>query len=65
MTEILKESKNFEELDLIFKFIFKQTPTYKQIVNRTAPIFPIFAWNTKKELPKIENSSLNLKWQSH
>ena len=65
MSEILKQSNNFEELDLIFKFIFKETPTYKQIVNRTAPIFPIFALNTKKDLSQNEKSSWNLKWQAH
>lgn len=63
--EILTESRNFEELDLVFKFVFKETPTYNQLINRTAPIFPIFALNTKKEPQLNWNSSLNIKWQPH
>lgn len=65
LTELLKESWNFEELNLIFKFVFKEIPTYDEIVNRTAPIYPIFALNTKKEPQLNWNSSLNLLWQSH
>jgi DNA invertase Pin-like site-specific DNA recombinase len=65
LPKLLKQSQNFEQLDLVFKFVFTETPSYDEIVNRTASMYPIFALNSKKELSKIESSSLNLKWQPH
>jgi len=60
---LLKQKQNFEELQVIFKFVFKEIPTYNEIVNRTTPIYPIFSLNSKKE-PQINwSSSLNLLWQ--
>lgn len=65
IAEIMEQSQNYEELALLFKFIFKETPKYDEIINRTVPIYPLFSLNSKKELSNIENSSLNLKWQAH
>jgi hypothetical protein len=45
----MEQSQNYEELSLLFKFIFKETPKYDEIVNRTAPIYPLFSLNSKKE----------------
>jgi hypothetical protein len=47
---LLSQSKNFDELDIIFRFVFQERPTYKQIVNRTPELYPIFALQSKKEL---------------
>lgn len=60
---LLKQSDNYDEKLLIFKFFFKETPTYNEVVNRTAKLYPFFALNTKKDLSQNEKSSLNLKWQ--
>lgn len=65
ISDLLIQSKNHEELSTLFKFVFKKTPTYNEINNRTFHIHPVFALNSKKEPSKIESSFLNLKWQPH
>ena len=63
LTDLLKQSQHHEEIDLIFKFVFRETPTYDEIVNRTAKVYPIFALNKQKELPENESSSEKVNWQ--
>ncbi len=63
--EFLKQSQSLEELSLIFQFVFKETPEYNDIVNRTSPLQPIFALQSKKEPQIIWSSSVNRKWHPH
>lgn len=62
--DLLQESQKHEEKETIFKFVFKEVPTYAEIVNRTPKMYSIFASVKEKEPSKIESSSENLLWQS-
>lgn len=62
--DLLQESQKHEEKETIFKFVFKEVPTYAEIVNRTPKVYSIFASVKEKEPSKIESSSENLLWQS-
>lgn len=63
--ELVKKSQNSEELQVIFKFIFKEVPHYEQIVNRTAPLQPILALQRQQKNSQNESLDDNLKWQPH
>jgi DNA invertase Pin-like site-specific DNA recombinase len=62
--DLLQESQKHEEKETIFKFVFKEVPTYAEIVNRTPKMYSIFASVKEKEPSKIESSSENLLWQT-
>jgi hypothetical protein len=63
MTELVHASQNFEEIRTLFRFVFKETPTYDQIVNRTAPIYPIFAITSQQKNSREGIFEKNLNWQ--
>ncbi len=65
LSDLLIQSKSHEELSTLFKFVFKKTPTWNEINNRTFEIYPIFALQSKKEPQIIWSSSVNRKWQAH
>ncbi len=57
------QSQNIEELEVIFKFIFKETPTYNQIVNRTPELYPIFALQSQQKILHEGEFLENTGWQ--
>ena len=59
------QSQNIEELEVIFKFTFRETPTYNQIVNRTPNLYPIFALQSQQKNPPVGEFLENIGWQSH
>ena len=65
LDNLVKNSQNMEELQLIFKFIFKEVPHYQQIINRTLPLRPILAFQSQQKNPQNEDFNTNLKWQPH
>lgn len=62
LEDLLNDSKTFEEIDTLFKFIFKKTPEYNEIINRTFDIWPTLALGFKKEHSVFECSTTNHIW---
>lgn len=61
--DLLSISKNLEEKRIIFSFVFREIPTFQEIVNRTPQVYPIFALDAKKEPSMKEDSYVNPNWQ--
>lgn len=57
------QSQSFEELEVIFKFIFRETPTYNDIINRTPNTYPIFYLQSQQKNPPEGEFSVNIDWQ--
>lgn len=63
LTDLLSKSQNFEEIKTIFGFVFKETPTYLGISNRTAALYPIFAYASQQKNPREGILEVNPNWQ--
>lgn len=49
------DSENNEKIELIFRFIFQEKPTYEEIVSHTPKMYPIFALQSQlKNSPEGE-----------
>ncbi|MBP7773917.1 hypothetical protein KA071_02390, partial [Candidatus Gracilibacteria bacterium] len=61
--ELLSIRQNHEELRAVFGFIFKEFPTYKDVVNRTPAVYPIFVLVSQQKNSQEGILEENLYWQ--
>jgi hypothetical protein len=51
MGELASDSENPEKIELIFRFIFQEKPTYEEIKSHTPNIYPVFALQSQQKNP--------------
>ena len=63
MGELASDKENPEKIELIFRFIFQEKPTYEEIVSHTPQIYPIFSLQSQQKNPPEGEFLENLNWQ--
>lgn len=63
--KIVKVSQKQSELDIIFKLVFTQKPTYNEIESGTAQIYPIFSYLKQQKNPSEDEFCQNTQWHPH
>jgi hypothetical protein len=51
MGELASDSENPEKIELIFRFIFQEKPTYEEIKSHTPNIYPVFSLQSQQKNP--------------
>jgi hypothetical protein len=51
MGELASDSENPEKIELIFRFVFQEKPTYEEIKSHTPNIYPVFALQSQQKNP--------------
>ena len=49
--ELASDSENPEKIELIFRFVFQEKPTYEEIKSHTPNIYPVFALQSQQKNP--------------
>ncbi|EKE28205.1 MAG: NUDIX hydrolase [uncultured bacterium (gcode 4)] len=59
------DKENPVMIELIFRFIFQEKPTYEEISSHTPNMYPIFALTSHQKNPSFDEFSCKSIWQPH
>lgn len=62
LQELASDVEKPESIELIFRFIFQEKPSYEEILSHTPKIYPIFALQSQLKNPPEGDFSENVHW---
>ncbi|EKD29788.1 MAG: NUDIX hydrolase [uncultured bacterium (gcode 4)] len=65
LQELASDVEKPENIDLIFRFVFQEKPSYEEILSHTPKIYPIFSLQSQLKNPPEGDFSESMHWWRH